>query len=124
MEIIRCGSKIDEYGGHYIYHCCLNNSRCTDEYEDGYNFKFTDSVFNFEKNKQPSKYDILACLDDHSYCLDSFQDFCNTFGYSIYCDCGNLNCESKKIYKAVKKETKALKHIFTEEQLQLLSEIQ
>lgn len=68
-----------------------------------------------EKRKNNYAYDVLACLFvDYS---EDFEDFCSNFGYDT---------DSRKaldVYLAVRNETKNLKCLFTEDQLDLLHEI-
>lgn len=114
-----------------IYNVKLSNKNHT------YVFQFGDSINNTrlyetaksiaEQSKYRLKpYDILACLQiDYS---EDFTDFCSEFGYEEH-DFDNkknsfLNEESFTTYKAVQKESDNLKILFTEEELELLHEIQ
>ena len=91
-------------------------------HKGSYTFIFNDSVYAYINNIPLSSYSILACLSvyDHS----GFEDFCNDFGYEQFCSCGHEIEESRRIYNAVKRESSSLINMFTEEQLELLSEIQ
>lgn len=64
----------------------------------------------------PSEYDVLACLE--KYDVGTFEDFCSEFGYD------EDSRTAERIYIAVIKEYKDLTRIFTEEQMEELSEIQ
>lgn len=64
----------------------------------------------------PSEYDVLACLE--KYDVGTFEDFCSEFGYD------EDSRTAEQIYIAVIKEYKDLTRIFTEEQMEELSEIQ
>lgn len=71
-----------------------------------------------EKTKEaikPNAYDILACLD--VLYDDNFDDFCSSFGY----DTDSITAE--KTYRAVQEQDRALRRLFTMEQLEKLSEI-
>lgn len=81
-----------------------------------YTFKFWDSIYNMKNNIKPTEYDVLACLE--KYDIGTFQDFCYDFGYDEY------EKSSKKIYCLVVKEYKNLCRIFTDEQMEMLREIQ
>ena len=64
----------------------------------------------------PNEYDILACLQ--KYDVGTFEDFCSEFGYD------EDSRTAERTYIAVIKEYKDLTRIFTEEQMEELSEIQ
>lgn len=113
-----------------IYNVKLSNKKHT------YCFTFGDSIYNTHKMKsaksqsealkyKPTKYDILACLNvDYSR---DFKDFCDNFGYEQY-DFDNeandfLNESAFVIFKAVWKETENLKLLFSDDELEMLSEI-
>lgn len=81
-----------------------------------YTFRFWDSIHNTKNNICPNEYDILACIE--KYDVGSFDDFCSEFGYDIY------EKKSKKVYDAVVKEYENICRIFTDEQMELLREIQ
>ena len=83
-------------------------------------FKFWNSVHNTEKHIDPKEYDILACLE--KYDVGTFNDFVNEFGYEV--DEPKDFRRVNKIYKAVVKEYESLCRIFTEEQMEMLREIQ
>ena len=84
-----------------------------------FKFKFGNSVFNSGKGnvnfKEPDAYDILSCLT--KYDVGSFNDFCDDYGY------GRDSIKVKKIYDAVVDEFNSLKMLFTEEELEMLREI-
>jgi len=87
-----------------------------------YTFTFNDSVSAYRNNTPLSDYSVLACLSVYEH--SGFEDFCNDFGYEQFCACGHEIDKSRRVYEAVKKESRALANMFTEEQLGLLSEIQ
>ena len=64
----------------------------------------------------PNEYDVLACLE--TYDPGTLEDFCSEFGYD------EDSKTAERIYIAVIKEYKDLTKIFTEEQMEELSEIQ
>ena len=64
----------------------------------------------------PNEYDVLACLE--KYDPGTFEDFCSEFGYD------EDSKTAERIYIAVIKQYKDLTKIFTEEQMEELSEIQ
>jgi len=81
-----------------------------------YTGRFGQSIAGTEEGKEPTAYDILACMT--AYNIGSFADFCSGFGYD-----GDSR-KAEKTYKAVQKEYFGLKAIFTEQQLEKLAEIQ
>ena len=114
---------------------------------------FWDSYTNTQKNKRPSEYDILACLE--KYDPGSYEDFCSEYGYEPkyamqlfmgfcyergyskeyakrkferYCnemgDEDYLNAlKSLNIYWEVKRQWEELEELFSEEELEELREI-
>lgn len=80
-----------------------------------YIFPFWDSVYNKEKGKKPTRYDILACLG--LYYPENFEDFCIEFGYDID------SRKAEKIHQECLKEKRGLENIFTAEEIEELQEI-
>jgi len=66
--------------------------------------------------KTPTAYDVLASLT--TYEPEDFNDFCDSFGY----DTDSRTAE--RIYNAVKEEYNNLKMLFSDEELELMQEIQ
>ena len=77
-------------------------------------FKFGQSIAG--QGTEPTAYDVLACLT--KYDPGTFDNFCGDYGYEID------SRKAFKIYKAVRREYKNLCLLFSEEQLEQLSEIQ
>ena len=92
------------------YSCKLERGHRT------YTFPFFDSVKNFEEDRRPSKYDVLACLDTYDYISD-IGDFALEFGYDIY------DKKTEKTYNACMRQSKKLHNLFTNEELEMLAEI-
>ena len=65
--------------------------------------------------KEPTPYDILACLT--KYDPETFEDFCSEFGYDTD------SRSAKKTYKAVVKEWNGIVSLFDDNELELLREI-
>lgn len=104
-----------KWGAHrWKYYCKLRRSNKT------YSFPFYDSIANYEKGERPTKYDVLACLDTYDY-INNIEDFANEFGYDI-CDDEDYK-ETEKIYKACMKQSEKLHGLFTDEELEMLTEI-
>ena len=82
-----------------------------------FTFDFGQSITNSKQRPKikPSAYDVLACLQ--SYSVGSFEDFCGDFGY----DTDSRIAE--KTYKAVCNEVSNLERLYTDKELELLSEI-
>jgi len=68
---------------------------------------------NFSK---PTAYDILCCLT--KYDPGTFENFCSEFGYD------EDSRKAEKIYKAVKDEYQNVCALFSDSEIELLSEIQ
>lgn len=76
---------------------------------------FTDSIANYYNCKEPTAYDILACLT--KYDPYSFEDFCAEYGYDV---------DSRKAYNtylAVQKEYNNVQRLFNDV-IEELAEIQ
>lgn len=99
-------------------------------YEKMYN-RYFDSLLPFEQNRYkreftlikeqaiPTEYDILSCLT--SYDVGSMDDFMHEFGYEIKCTQDMTNFINT--YNAVVKEYNDVRRCFTEEQIEVLCEI-
>lgn len=68
-----------------------------------------------KENAIPTEYDILAAVEKYSY--DSFSDFCSEFGYSTD------SISARETFLACGEEYAGLRRIFTEEQMEMLREI-
>lgn len=112
LEITRL-EIVKKWGAYrWKYYCKLRRGNKT------YSFPFFDSVANYAEDKRPTKYDVLACLDTYDY-ISGIDDFANEFGYDI---CNNYK-ETEKIYKACMKQSEKLHKLFTNEELEMLVEI-
>lgn len=100
-----------EDGKHGIkYAITLKNSRYS------YTFDYWGSIV--EKTREaikPTAYDVLACLD--VLYSDTFDDFCSDFGY----DTDSIKAE--KIYKSMQEQDRALRKLFTMDEIDLLNMI-
>ena len=68
------------------------------------------------KPKAPTAYSVLACLQ--KYEVGEFEDFCSEFGYDTD------SRKAEKVYNAVKDEYTQLCTIFSDEEIELMQEIQ
>jgi hypothetical protein len=75
---------------------------------------------NSEKGKEPTAYDVLACLQ--KYDTGSFENFCGDFGYNT--DSYAESRKARKTYNEVRKQYEALANMYSEEELSLMAEIQ
>jgi hypothetical protein len=114
-----------------VYVIKLQNDKHTFVFNYGDSINNTKRLENAQNLKEkteykPTKYDVLACLNvDYS---EDFEDFCSNFGYEEN-DFDNkknnfINESAFVIYKAVQKETENLKLLFSEEEIELLHEVQ
>ena len=71
------------------------------------------------RNYKPSAYDILSCLE--KYCPDTFEEFCDDYGYNDL----PLTEYSRimQIFQNCKDQERALKKLFTPEQMEKLADI-
>ena len=80
-----------------------------------YTFKFGQSLAKSGTGEAPTAYDVLACLQ--KYDVGSFEDFCWEFGYNVD------SRQAEKTYKAVCKEYEKLCTIFSDEEMELMRDI-
>ena len=66
-------------------------------------------------NAKPDEYDVVSCLQ--MYDVGTFSDFCNEFGFD------EDSRKAERMYIATINEYKSLERIFTEEQLEILRNI-
>jgi hypothetical protein len=69
-----------------------------------------------DRRKAPTSYDILSCLE--KYDPESFNDFCDNYGYD------NDSISAHKIYESVKDQYQNLCVLFNDEEMDMLAEIQ
>ena len=110
LEITR-DNVVEKWGWYRWKYSCKLRRGCKT-----YTFSFFDSVANYEKDEEPSKYDVLACLDTYDY-IQRIEDFVSEFGYDIE------DRETKKIYNACMRQSEKLHWLFTDEELEMLSDI-
>lgn len=85
-----------------------------------FSINFYESLHNTRKEIRPDAYDILACLSG-DYFEGSIDDFVNEFGYEVHSWADVKKIE--RTYKAVCKETKSIKRLYTPEEIEMLLEI-
>ncbi len=112
--------------GKYIGHkrLCLNNFKqylfSEEDIKkwklDGWWCKKTYEIKKNPNYKEPGFYDILCCLT--KYDPGDFNNFCDDYGYS------NDSIKALKTYEAVTTEFVAMQSLFSDEELELLTEIQ
>ena len=110
LEITR-DEVVEKWGWYRWKYSCKLRRGCKT-----YTFPFFDSVRNFEEDKRPSKYDILACLDTYDY-IYRLEDFASEFGYDIE------DKETERTYNACMRQSEKLHGLFTDEELEMLAEI-
>lgn len=99
---------------HYKYQVTL--TRCKKQYR----FQFYDSNYNWQNNKRPSRYDVLACVEKYEVPYD-VQDFAQEYGYDI--DDQQEYKRVKKIHQACKNQYDRLLDLFGEKLMEQLREI-
>lgn len=66
--------------------------------------------------RKPNAYDILTCLEKHD--PETHQDFCDNFGYDVD------SIRGLEIYEKVKDQYQQLAMMFSDDELDLMAEIQ
>lgn len=79
-------------------------------------YRFGNSIHNTLKNKTPTAYDVLAVVE--KYHPDTFEEFCLNFGYVPD------SVKARKIYRAALKQYLKFSNFYTEEEMEMLREIQ
>lgn len=112
IEYKECGSMLWDKKGEQrdIYEITLSNKN------GSYTFDFGASLVDTDTNKKPTAYDILSCLD--IIYSESFEDFCSEYGFS------DDSISALNTYEACVEQSEALKDMFSEEELEMLQEIQ
>lgn len=108
------------HSGRYIgaKHMCLNSYgkyMFNDIKEARYDIQ-THGIVKNDKFKEPTAYDVLACLQ--KYDVGSLSDFCSEFGYD------EDSKKAGKVYVAVCKEYDNVCKIWTDDEISQLQEIQ
>ena len=97
------------------YEVTLKNKNCE------FTFMFWDSIHNTEKNisLQYDFYSVLACLSlNYS---SNFDEFCYEFEYTFSNESEYI--QAKTTYLEIERQDRELRKLFTDEQLEKLSEI-
>ena len=99
---------------HHEYRVTMN--RCG----QSYSFPFYDCAANFRKNKRPTSYDVLACLEKYPVASDVWE-FAKEFGYTI--DSKESFDRVSDIRNACDEQYKSLMDLFGENWMAGLREI-
>ena len=78
-------------------------------------FTFGQSIHGSKQGFAPNAYDVLACLTKSD--PGTFENFCSDYGY------GTDSRNAHKIWRAVTKEWKSIKKLFTDKEIEELQEI-
>jgi len=81
-------------------------------------FDFWGSAHDAETGEDPSPYDVLACISSDAYCPDTFQDFCEEYGYE------EDSIKALQTFQRCERFSKRLNEFFTREEIEDLAEIQ
>ena len=106
----------DKYGYHFaddkqerhIFKCVFRRGRRS------FPLRFGQSIA--ADTKPPTAYDVLACL--RKYDCGSLEDFCSEFGYD------DDSRTAERVYKAICKEYENVCRIWSDEEIELMQEIQ
>jgi len=111
ISIKNTGLKVPNWGKERVnsYSIFLENER------NGYFFDFYDSINATQKGEKPTIYGILVCIGvDYS---EDFEDFCINYGYATD------SIKALETYKEVCRHNEELEAMYTDEELELLSEV-
>lgn len=80
-------------------------------------FDFWGSIKDAEDGKEPTAYDILACISSDAYTPETFAEFCGEFGYEAD------SIKALQTFRRVSNFAKRLREFFTTAELEALSGI-
>lgn len=80
-------------------------------------FDFWGSQNDAATGRQPSAYDVLACISSDAYTPETFEDFCAEYGYEAD------SIKALQTFRRADRFAKRLRAFFTEAELEALSEI-
>jgi len=108
---------LDDSRSRNIYTVTLRNSN------GAYSYTFGDSLENSSRIKNPSNYSVLACLSTYNDGT-SFAEFCENYGYDVSPE----TTQSEKnqvirIWKQVCKESRELRHMYSDRECEELDSI-
>lgn len=110
-----------DHNKHRKYICILQRHHCpcADYNRQIYKFTFYGSYADWQNDKDPSEYDVLACLE----CLDpgTIDEFVAEYGYEVH-EWADVH-RIEDTYDAVKAEYEALVQMYSELELEVLAEI-
>lgn len=81
-------------------------------------FNFWGSVSDAKRGLKPSSYDVLASIIGDADCPDTFEEFCEGYGYD------EDSRKAKKTFRLANAFAKKLRKFFREEEITELQEIQ
>lgn len=117
MTFLKLGLAVPSWGKSLVnkYLVTLENKK------HSFSFEFHDSIVNTE-NKVTLEYKFYSVLAALGYNVpESFDDFCSEFGYEFKNESDYI--KTKQTHIACLHEYKNLRKLFTDEQLNMLSEI-
>jgi len=80
-------------------------------------FTFWDSIAHMQEGKEPSAYDILACISGDTDIHEDFNEFCSAFGYDVD------SIKALRIWRLYDRQSRRLHNFFSEQELEDLREI-
>lgn len=105
----------EENSNHNHYRVTIRREKASKE---RFVFQFWDSIANSEKGEKPTAYDVLSCIASETTVYDSFEEFCDEFGYD------HDSRKAEQSWKGYNKSSRKLNNFLTEEELDSLREIQ
>lgn len=77
-------------------------------------FTFGQSIYNTQREVDPTLYDILTGIDINYFAEDDFREFCSEFGYD---ECDR---EDQKLHRKVLEEKAKLRKIFRDYEVEIM----
>ena len=81
-------------------------------------FDYWGSIRDAETRREPSAYDVLACISGDVYYPESFEDFCAEYGYN------EDSIKALQTFRRCSAFAKRLQAFFTEAEIEELQQIQ
>lgn len=105
---------------HRAYKCTLKRTGAYIRLRhNSYEFPFYGSAADWENGEDPTEYDVLACLEYAD--PGTIDDFVAEYGYEVH-DWSDVR-RIEATYNAVKEQSRALSRMYSELELDALSEI-
>jgi hypothetical protein len=99
------------------YRVTIKRTAALADRPDSVSFDFWNSKRDMQDGKEPTPYDVLACISQDVLCPETFEDFCRDYGF----DTDSRKAEAT--FRRVRGLARKLQAFFTPEEIEALQEI-